>query len=100
MLALVGYSFLYYVDRPTLLLGDPEFAPDVPTIVFRSRLRTERVSFLLDAQGAVAAYPQLRGCLRPVAAYASHIVTSRSRGETAPLDLRLYRLRARCGGVS
>ena len=99
VLGLAGYTFLYYVDRPTLAIGEPEFAPDVPAVVFRARLRTERVSFLLDAQRAVASYPQLRGCLSLVATYAAHMVTSRSLGETTPLDLRLYRLRARCGGV-
>lgn len=99
VLALAGYSFLYYVDRPTLLLGDPQFAPDVPISVFRDRLRTERVSFLLDAQGAAASYPQLHGCLSLVATYAARMVTSRSLGESVPLDFRLYRLRAPCGGA-
>lgn len=96
VVALVGYPFLYYVPGRTLYLGEPEFALDVPTAVFRKRLRAEGVTFLLDADRSLSSYAQLRGCLEPVATYRARMVTSRSLGQSRPLTFRLYRLNGPC----
>jgi 4-amino-4-deoxy-L-arabinose transferase-like glycosyltransferase len=95
-LALAGYPFSYYVGGPAVVLGDPEFAPDVATATFRARLRADSVRFLLAAGDAAGSLPALRGCLAPVARYRARLVTSRSLGTSVPLSFTLYRLRRAC----
>jgi hypothetical protein len=95
-LGLIGYPFSYNVPRRAIALTTAEFAPDVPTRVFRGRLRSEGVLYLFEEAGSLGQYPQLRGCVAPVKRYEARLVISRSLGTSVPQAFRLFHLRRSC----
>jgi hypothetical protein len=96
VLGFAGYFFPFYADRRAISLTLPEFAPDVPTPVFRARLRAQDIRAVFSQGDAPPPLPQLQGCLTAVALYHGRLVTSRSLGTSIPMDFRLYRLRPPC----
>ncbi len=95
--ALAGYPLSYHFPGRAIQIGVPEFVPTLSRREYLARLRSHGVDDILVAEPP-RRLPELapvRGCLTRVAAFRARFVTSRSRGTSTPLELRLYSL-ARC----
>jgi len=88
-----SYTFIYWYPGPAITLDVPEFEYQQSPETFRLRLRQEGVRYAVF-WGGVTQLPPIAGCAKFVESFPGRYVTSRSRGTSKPLLLRLYSVRA------